>query len=110
MTLSFFIRLKFGWAHAPSLNIYKMTHKYIYIYIYNEKKYLFNYLFFKTNTHVCMSVYIYINAFEMLEVNMLIINRIKKTKKTKRLKKRKKKKKEEVYTYNHILYIGPALG
>ena len=58
--------------------------------------------------YVCL--YIYINAFEMLEVNMLIINRIKKTKKTKRLKKRKKKKKEEVYTYNRILYTGPALG
>ena len=50
------------------------------------------------------------NAFEMLEVNMLIINRIKKTKKTKRLKKRKNKKKEEVYTYNRILYTGPTLG
>ena len=54
-----------------------------------KKTYLFFFLK-QTHSYVCMSVYIYINAFEMLEVNMLIINRIKKTKKTKRLKKRKK--------------------
>ena len=95
MTLSFFIRLKFGWAHALCLNIYKMTHqKKKNIYKMKKKTYLF--FFFKTNTLVCMYVclYIYINAFEMLEVNMLIINRIKKNQENKKIKKKKKKEEE----------------
>ena len=62
-----------------------------------KKTYLFIYFLKQTHSYVCMSVYIYIyiNAFEMLEVNMLIINRIKKTKKTKRLKKRKKRRRRK---------------
>ena len=61
--------------------------------------------------YVCLYIYIYINAFEMLEVNMLIINRIKKNQENKKIKKKKKKKKkEEVCTYNRILYTGPVLG
>ena len=44
--------------------------------------------------YVCLYIYIYINAFEMLEVNMLIINRIKKNQENKKIKKKKKKEEE----------------